>query len=169
MSARHFRHGLPSCSNACSTALAIWSSRAFSWLYEMNASYRYARFAWPPGVAAGVAPGAGNFEASGAGQAPDVGCSPAAPRSATIRVLADQPAPPRGRCRPRRLQLASHRLVALAGPRSWHGCVGAVLAEQHDEWVIARLYTGAELAKDRLWIISGDPAEVTEHALTEVM
>jgi transposase-like protein len=46
--------------------------------------------------------------------------------------------------------------------------VGAVLAEQHDEWTEGRRYLGLDvLAKSRLTVINHDPAEeVTLPALT---
>jgi transposase-like protein len=48
--------------------------------------------------------------------------------------------------------------------------VGAVLAEQHDEWAVARRYMAAEgLAKARPRIIPTDLKEVTSHTLSEVM
>jgi transposase-like protein len=47
--------------------------------------------------------------------------------------------------------------------------VGAVLAEQHDEWAVVRRYMSSEsLAKARLHIIDGDREEVIPTALAEV-
>src|SRR5688572_9640463 len=48
--------------------------------------------------------------------------------------------------------------------------VGAVLAEHHDEWAVARRYMAAEgLARARIRIIDGGLEEVTTHELSDVM
>jgi len=45
--------------------------------------------------------------------------------------------------------------------------VGAVLAEQHDEWTEMRRYIGLDiLAKSRLTVIETGPEEVTLTAIT---
>ena len=47
--------------------------------------------------------------------------------------------------------------------------VGAVLAEQHDEWAVVRCYMNAEsLTRARMRVIDGDPDDTAQHELTEV-
>jgi putative transposase len=44
--------------------------------------------------------------------------------------------------------------------------VGAILAEQHDEWAVARRYMSAEsLAKARLRLIDTEPTEQPEEVM----
>jgi len=48
--------------------------------------------------------------------------------------------------------------------------VGAVLAEQHDEWAVTRRYMTADtLTKARLRVVDSDPEEVIQHQLTEAV
>ena len=48
--------------------------------------------------------------------------------------------------------------------------VGAVLAEQNDEWAVARRYMSSEsLTKARLRVIDGDPEEVIPPALDQAV
>jgi transposase-like protein len=48
--------------------------------------------------------------------------------------------------------------------------VGAVLAEQHDEWAVARRYMSSDsLTRARMRIIDGDPEEVIQHQLPEAV
>ena len=47
--------------------------------------------------------------------------------------------------------------------------VGAVLAEQHDEWAVARRYMGVEsLSKARVAVIEGDGDDTTKEVNKEL-